>query len=283
MFCYNCGKKLGDKDSFCSDCGAKVKSGGVRNNNEVSNVVANGDGNKVPVQIVLPEFKGFDRALIERIVPKVFFLALAIITFMLSRDTLFKMEIKDFLSQKYSNEVMIEEVIEYVENYDELMNWNSRGYNGADVSRLHIAKWCLTISSIIYLVAAFIAFIGRESMAHVITVLGIILCIAFLVLFSTTTVEILDGEWALDIVQFFSGKMWWYLLLNIALVIISGVFFWLTDTAKVYEGKTYTLLEKSTGANTNSTSTSKTWWCDNCNKINAGYVGTCSCGKTRNW
>lgn len=34
MFCYNCGKEIGDNDSFCAKCGASIKGGSTNKINE---------------------------------------------------------------------------------------------------------------------------------------------------------------------------------------------------------------------------------------------------------
>jgi len=283
MYCYNCGKEVGDKNSFCANCGAQIKGG---NNGNVGN--ANSSTGGTPVQIVIPSFKSMDINAVKRLVAKIVFLAVAIFTFFLSRDGLFLIKDDYFLGMFYK-EVGVSEVVDYIENLVEKMSAISSGFEEINLTALRIIKWCVIIGAILYLVAAVVAFLELETLAHLLTSLGAILHVIFVVLCVIVLKAAFELDSIFDATQFFSDLMWWYLALNVALFIISRIFFWGAETAKEYEGKTYSLLEKTSDSTDSSVRKNNnmgkvdgdSWRCSECNKINPGYCGTCACGKTK--
>lgn len=227
-------------------------------------------------------------------VAKLFFLAMAVITFALSKDGLFTIKTTKYTGFNYWHVFNVSQVVDFLEGEIEDEMKDERVYESgvfyekydqSDITLLHISEWCVIIGAILYLAASVMAFLNIESFAHVLNFIGVILNIAFVILISMTLKAVLELDSIMDVTDHFTDVMWWYLALNLAVYVISRIFFWGAETAKTYEGKTYSLLEKaeratSVGGSVNASSDS--WRCSECNKINPGYCGTCSCGNTKN-
>ena len=277
MYCYNCGKEVGDSNSFCANCGARIK-GGNNGNAENTN---NGTGG-TPVQIVLPSFSGMNVYAVRRLVAKIVFLVVAVVTFFLSKEGLFLIEDDYFLGMFYK-EVGVSEAVDYIENFVNKMSEISSEFADANLTALQVIKWCVIIGAILYLVAAIVAFLELETLAHLLTSLGAILHVIFIVVCVIVLKAAFKLDSIFDVTQFFSDLMWWYLAMSLVLFIISRIFFWGAEETKKYEGKTYSLLEKSddTQSRTASKSAVGSWRCNECGRINPNYCGTCACGNDR--
>ena len=288
MFCYNCGKEIKDNTNFCPECGADLKGNSATNKTNTNNSL-----NGKPVQIVIPSVNGANIHSIKMFVVKLVFLAIAIITFVLSKDDLFTMEDKYYAPFNVWKGYSVSEITEFMEREIEAGMYDERGmetsvfdeeYSETDLTLLHIGKWCAVIAPILYVAAAIMAFLNVETFAHVLNFIGTILNIVFIILISMSLKLVLELDSIMDVTEHVTNLMWWYLALCMAIFIISRIFFWGAETAKTYEGKTYSLLEKAGSGDSVSSSTNvakDSWRCSECNKINPGYCGTCSCGNSK--
>ncbi|MBQ9765350.1 MAG: zinc ribbon domain-containing protein [Lachnospiraceae bacterium] len=302
MFCSQCGKELNEGAKFCSACGAQVVDSTVKpmqgNVPNASNVVNGSNAQQQRQNYQRPVvnvslFSGTSGATgimgpeaVKRLIIKLIFAAVAITTFVLSWTDLFGGgSFGDF--------------------FDSIIWMADIADEGFLKFAATVGKWSIIIGVSVYLLAVLFAFLGKESSAHGWTVFGflchILMIIIFVVILYTAygmSGEDNFGEAFLDLLSYVDVMVWVYLGFNVVLMIISGGYIYGMETAKNYDGKTYSLLGNESAINTSNvqgtgnpfrqSDASNTaqplngsWRCEECGKMNANYVGTCACGASK--
>lgn len=252
MFCSNCGNQLPEGVNFCGKCGFSVNNFRPQNSN-INNRGAVSSNNNFYNNDLNKPFK-------------IIFVVMVIISFIISQSKLI-----DFVYVKFT----LKEFVAYIKMGSTMSGIVDMPYaRESSTQLLTLSLGLMGIGTMLLIVAAIVVFF-KTNTAHFMIVIGAAANIVSIFIFiAGCTSQQFEMELG-DILSMLSNFIWIYIILNIAMIILSAKCFCSNGLEDTYYNKSYNFLNKTTE---NIKRNVGDWNCPECGKLNSSSTQICSCG-----